>query len=80
METCVESSGRMLKIDSSLKKITSIAYISMDKIFVPSEGTETQQYQTITLANVYAQTVKGSVSEYYYRTIGGVGNFLELIT
>ena len=76
MNLCVESSGRMLRFSPVIKKTAaSIASLSIDKTFTSSEGASIQQIQTIVFGALYSQAVKGSVSEYYDHTAGGVGGF-----
>ena len=76
MNICVEASGRMFKYDPAIKRAaTAIASLSVDKTFCSSEGASIQQSQTVVFGTLYAQAVKGGVSEYYSHIAGGVGGF-----
>lgn len=79
MKVCVESSARALKASTLVKKSSAeIAFLLVNKTFASSEGANIQQVQTISYAEVFAQALKGSVSEFYSDTTGGLGGY-ELI-
>jgi len=79
MKVCVEASARALKMDPLVRKSSAgMAFLTIDKTFASSEGTNIQQVQTISFAAVFAQALKGDVSEFYSDIGGGLGGY-ELI-
>jgi TldD protein len=79
MRVCVDASARSLGANGSVKKASAgIVFLNIDKTFLSSEGAEIQQAQTITLCSLFAQAIKGDVSEFYADTFGGLGGY-ELI-
>ena len=76
MGLCVESSSRALRVDSAVKKSAAgLGFSTGDKAFVSSEGAEIRQVETVTFGGVFAQALKGGVSEYYSDTVGGLGGY-----
>ncbi len=79
MALCVEASARALKVDTSVKKSgVGLGFQTVEKVFVSSEGAEISQKETVTFGGVFAQALKGDVSEYYSDSVGGLGGY-ELI-
>jgi len=79
MALCVEASARALKVDPAVKKSgVGLGFQTVEKVFVSSEGAEISQTETVTSGGIFAQALRGDVSEYYSDTIGGLGGF-ELI-
>ena len=79
LSVCLESSGKMLKYSPLVKKaFSSIHSSTIDKVFSSSEGAFIQQNLTIVYGSLYAQAIRGSVSEYYSHLTGGLGGFEQL--
>ena len=76
MSLCVEASARALKVDPTVRKSgVGLGFQTVEKVFVSSEGAEISQTETVTSGGVFAQALKGDVSEYYSDTVGGLGGF-----
>ncbi len=79
MALCIEASARALKVDPTVRKSgVGLGFQTVEKVFVSSEGAEISQTETVTSGGIFAQALKGDVSEYYSDTVGGLGGF-ELI-